>query len=98
MFWGLCLFAGLAVTASAAERKVDFRPPRVPGTFRSVSVDPVDMTNGVLRTFRLASVETPCVEGLACGDRLAVTLFDNVERTVELVEQTPSKLGGKTFL
>ncbi len=57
----------------------------------------VQVEEGVLRRVSLEAGRT-AVEGLEVGDELELALFDDVTLELALVEETPSPLGGKSFL
>lgn len=82
-----------SLSVSAVERRLDLRAQPTAG--RTKLATPEDL--GVLRRTNLAAGLTTLPE-LNVGDRLEVTLFDDVELTVVLAERLESPLAGESFL
>jgi len=98
----LCLAALFSASQTfGAEMTLDFRPKKQ--TQRRVcnvrAKDASTEVDGVLRETRLSAADAPVVCGnLAVKDKLVFRLFDDKELALDLVEKTPSPLGGISFL
>ena len=96
LFSVIASFMLLGSSLVAAERRLDLRGEEAGRSGRTLaSVAPAE--KGVLRQTRL-SAGAAALPPLAVGDALALTLFDDVERTVVLKERLESPVGGDAFI
>ena len=89
------LLAFAANSAQAVSHKLDLRPKKTSRLMMAAAPSPNE--RGVLRTSSLATGVTR-LESLAVGDELAISLFDDIERTLVLRKRLESPLGGEAFL
>ena len=94
----LCACVAWMGAADAARHALDLRGAGDVSRVEKVRLmQAVQVEEGVLRRVSLEAGRT-AVEGLEVGDELELALFDDVTLELMLVEETPSPLGGKSFL
>ncbi len=96
IFRSTILVMSAALAAVGAEVSLDYRQPRKTAARYAQATA---AAGNLIRETRLDSSAAPSLaRELAVGDKLSVTLFDDVELTLKLVEMTPAPLGGHAFL